>query len=66
MGVAYACIRAGILTNAAYPELIRRYIEGTLIAQQHALTARLIAEAEAVTGAALALTGVWANVIGFL
>lgn len=66
MDVAYACIRAGILTNAAYPELIRRYIEGVLIAQQHAMTARLIAQAEAITGAAIGLTDVWPNTIGFL
>jgi hypothetical protein len=66
MDVAYACIRAGILTNSAYPELIRRYVEGVLIAQQHAMTARLISQAETVTGAAISLTDVWANVIGFL
>lgn len=33
------CIRAGLLTRAAYPELVRRYIEATLIAHQHKVAA---------------------------
>ncbi len=66
LDAAYACISAGILTNAAYPELIRRYIEGVLIAQRHAISARMIAEAEAITGAAIPISDVWANALSVL
>lgn len=66
LDAAYACVSAGILTNAAYPELIRRYIEGTLIAQRHAVSARMIAAAEAITGAAIAIPDVWANALSVL
>lgn len=66
LDAAYACISAGILTNAAYPELIRRYVEGTLIAQQHAITARMIAAAQTITGAAIAVPDVWPNALSLL
>lgn len=66
LDAAYACVSAGILTNAAYPELIRRYIEGTLIAQRHAVSARMIAAAEAITGAAIPIPDVWANALSIL
>lgn len=66
LDAAYACISAGILTNAAFPELIRRYIEGVLIAQRHAVSARMIAAAEAITGAAIAIPDVWANALSVL
>lgn len=66
LDAAYACISAGILTNAAYPELIRRYVEGTLIAQQHAITARMIAAAQTITGAAVAVPDVWPNALSLL
>jgi hypothetical protein len=66
LDAAYACISAGILTNAAYPELIRRYIEGVLIAQRHAVSARMIAAAEAITGAAIPIPDVWTNALSVL
>lgn len=66
LDAAYVCISAGILTNAAYPELIRRYIEGTLIAQRHAVSAKMIAAAEAITGAAISIPDVWANALSVL
>ena len=66
LDAAYACISAGILTNAAYPELIRRYIEGTLIAQQHAITARMIAAANTIAGAAIPVPDVWTNALSLL
>lgn len=66
LDAAYACVSAGILTNAAYPELIRRYIEGTLIAQRHAVSARMIAAAEAITGPAVPVPDVWANALSVL
>lgn len=66
LDAAYACVSAGILTNAAYPELIRRYIEGTLIAQRHAVSARMIAAAEAITGPAIPVPDVWPNALSIL
>lgn len=66
LDAAYACVSAGILTNAAYPELIRRYIEGTLIAQRHAVSARMIAAAQTITGAAITVPDVWANALSIL
>lgn len=35
------CIRAGLLTRSAYPELVRRFVEATLIAHQHKVAAGL-------------------------
>src|SRR5690606_6252940 len=46
------CITAGILTNAAYPELVRRYISGALTALQHRISGNLIQRALAITGTA--------------
>lgn len=66
LDAAYVCISAGILTNAAYPELIRRYIEGTLIAQQHAVSARLIAAAVTLAGAAQTIANTWPNALSLL
>lgn len=47
------CIKAPILTNAAYPELVRRYIEGALVAHAHKVNAGVIADIEAAAGAAV-------------
>lgn len=66
LDAAYACISAGILTNAAYPELIRRYIEGVLIAQRHAVSARMIAAAQTITGPAIPVPDVWLNALSVL
>lgn len=60
------CIRAGILTNAAYPELIRRYIEGALIAQQHRVSADLIQRAVTLAGPATSIANPWPNATSIL
>lgn len=52
-------IRAGILTQSAYPELVRWYIENSLIAQQHKVSAKMIAEMVTVAGAATSVTNPW-------
>jgi hypothetical protein len=44
------CIKAPILTNAAYPELVRRYIEGALVAHQHKVNAYLLSVMAAAAG----------------
>lgn len=36
-------LRAGILQNAAYPELVRRVLEGALVAHQYKVNAKMIA-----------------------
>lgn len=36
------CIKAPILTNAAYPELIQRYVSGAMIAHQHKMNAKVL------------------------
>jgi hypothetical protein len=60
------CIKAGILTQVGYPELIRRYIEGALIAHQHKIAARLIAAMNTKIGAATSLANVFPNAISLL
>lgn len=50
------CVSAPILTRAAYPELVQRWIEGTIIANQHKVAARLITAMQTALGAALAPT----------
>lgn len=60
------CIRAGILTNAAYPELIRRYLEGAIIAQQHRVSADLIQRALTITGAGETIANPWENATALL
>jgi hypothetical protein len=45
------CIKVGLLQNAAWPELTRRVVSGTLIAQQHKVAADLIAGIIAGSGA---------------
>lgn len=52
-----ACIKAPILTTAAYPELTRRYIEAALVAVQHKVNAEVIADIVAAGGAAVTPAG---------
>lgn len=59
------CIKAPILTNAGYPELVRRVIAGALVAQQfkvgNSLVAKIVADATAVTAGSVG--GSAANVL---
>lgn len=43
------CVKTPLLTNAAYPELTRRFLEGSLVAHAHKVNAYMI---EAMTAAA--------------
>lgn len=52
------CIKAGILTNAAYPELIRRVLKLGLIAHARRLNAQTIARISTALGAATAFANV--------
>jgi len=47
------CITAGILTNAAYPELIRRVLELALIGQRRRINASTISRIVTAAGAAI-------------
>lgn len=49
-------VRAGILTNSAWPELVRRYIEGTLVAHAHKVNASKISRINTLLGVALNAT----------
>lgn len=52
------CIRVPILTNAAYPELINRFISGTMVAHQHMVNANVITRLVALAGGARVATGI--------
>jgi hypothetical protein len=59
------CIKAPLLTLAAYPELVRRFTEGALIAQQHKQDAAILAKIVAGS-TALNAVGNYANTIDSL
>jgi hypothetical protein len=50
------CIKAPILTNAAYPELVQRWLSGAMIAHQHKMNAKVIAAMATSAGAAKTVT----------
>jgi hypothetical protein len=45
------CVKAPILTNAAYPELVQRYVSGSMIAHQHKMNAKVLASIAAGSAA---------------
>lgn len=51
-------IKAPILLNAGYPELVRRWLDGSLIAHQHRVNAKVIGKIVTAAGAARVYTGV--------
>ena len=55
------CLRVPILTQSAYPELIQRWISGSLVAFQHKMNARVIGAMVAGSGAARVFTGMGAT-----
>jgi hypothetical protein len=42
LDVCGLCIKAPILTNAAYPELVQRWLTGSMVAHQHKMNAKVI------------------------
>jgi hypothetical protein len=58
LDVCGLCIRIPILTSVGYPELIQRWMSGSLIAHQHKMNARVIAAMATAAGAALVPTGI--------
>lgn len=51
------CIKAPILTNAAYPELVNRWISGSMIAHQHKVNASVLSRMDTLAGAAKVFVG---------
>lgn len=50
------CVKAPLLTRTAYPEVIQRWLEGTMVANAHKVAARLISSMRTALGTALAPT----------
>ena len=50
------CIKAPILTNAAYPELVQRVLSGSMVAHAHKVNASVIGRIVTAAGTALAVT----------
>lgn len=44
------CVKAPLLTQATYPELVRRFMEGALVAHQHKVNAYIISTIEMAAG----------------
>lgn len=51
------CIKVPILTNVGYPEYVRNFVEGTLIAHQHWINANVIGRLVTASGAARVIAG---------
>lgn len=62
LDVVGLCIKVPILTNAAYPEVVRNFISGTMVAHQHWVNADVISRIETFAGAARVFTGVGSTV----
>lgn len=52
------CIKAPILTNAAYPELVQRWLRGSLVAHQRKVNASHISAMQTALGTSLVATDV--------
>lgn len=50
------CVTAPFLTNAAWPELVRRFMEGALVAQQHKVNKYVIDQIDAAAGGGTTVT----------
>lgn len=49
------CIKAPILTNSAYPELVNRWLSGSMVAHAHKVNASVISRMVTIAGAAEAV-----------
>lgn len=56
------CIKVPILTNVGYPEYVRNFVEGTLVAHQHWINANVIGRVVTAAGAARVITGLGSTV----
>ena len=58
LDVCGLCIKIPILTSVGYPELIQRWMSGSLIAHQHKMNAKVIGAMVTAAGAALVPAGI--------
>jgi hypothetical protein len=56
LDVCGLCLKVPILTSVGYPELIQRWVSGSMIAHQHKMNARVIGAMATAAGTALAPT----------
>jgi hypothetical protein len=66
LGVTGLCFTVPILTEAAYPELVQRYLTGLTVAHAHYKSVDLITRALAIAGAAVAVANPWPTLSGSL
>lgn len=59
-------VKVPLLTEAAYPEYVQRFISGTLIAQQHRVSATLLQKALTIAGAATTVANPHENATAIL
>lgn len=57
LSVEGLCVKVDILTNVGYPEVVRNYIDGTMVAHEHWMNATKIAAMATIAGAAVTLPG---------
>lgn len=60
------CIKVPILTNAGYPEYVKNFVEGSLVAHQHWINANVINRMVTVAGAARVITGLGSTALDLL
>ena len=66
LGVTGLCFTVPILTEAAYPELVQRYVNGLTVAHAHYKSLDLITRALAIAGAAVPVVNPWPTLSGSL
>jgi len=57
LDVCGLCVKVPILTNAAYPELVQRWLSGSMIAHQHKMNVKVINSMVGHAGAARSFAG---------
>lgn len=55
------CIKVPLLTQAAYPELVARWLSGAMVAHQHKMNAKILAAMATAAGAARVFAGLGAT-----
>jgi hypothetical protein len=66
LDAAGICIKVPILTNAGYPEVVRNFIDGTLVAHQHWINANVIGRLVTAAGAARVIAGLGSTTLDTL
>lgn len=66
MDAEYLCTTIPLLTEAGYPELVRDFIEGTLLAHRVKMSRKDLADMLTIAGAAVTIPDVWPNALSLL